>query len=924
MSNYSALKTAIQQAVYTNGNNEITGAGLQSVLLQIVNTVGDGYVFKGVATAGTAPGTPDANVFYIAPAGTYTNFGSSYTVTDGSLGLFMYNGTWSKSQVLIDNGKRNQIMTINGNYGNEHVSINKIYRFNLVTSSWYSADINKDFFFGAIGTASEFLVWRNNDTVANVVGNTLRDDDIILLAWSRDRKDFYGGTLYDEYIYYKTLNAFTTIPISWGEKNVAINSQGVKISTSTTTPYWITMPIFLKAGTKVSLNARGMDFSPLARWNENGTYTPIVTYNGPSTAQNFRRYVATIPSDGMYVITSTSINNDLGNVLNVSEAVNMPHLQTIAIALENKAVNNNGVVISTTPPAEGATAYCISKPFYLKSGDTLHLSFHGYQLGVLSKYDHETDTYAPVVTNINTPTNSDYLFEADYLVKERGVYVYSGKTDAVIKSTRKMFYVEDVNFYLTPVRLASKGYKRGALTNSDIALKAFSSDTYISFDATKDYFEIDTELGNGEVLEIFAFANDFTFLASAEDISDLPASTKYIKFNITNTSAYSYKKKVLSIRWFGRRPVSVKIDPKDYGTQPNTPTWLSYEVNNPAITAGSGTAYVGNDNQRCWTNGYVVMPPNYTRDGAPVPLIILAHGTNCYKFAQTTLDIYSEVVPFLSKNGFAVADCSSLSSLYYSVSGISDANIPTQLAKSCYIGLVDTICRTFNVDRNNIFMVGHSAGGMLTNIFAVEQPFPLRAVASMAGSTDLYLNMRVVAFPANHKYLFEQFGLDSSVLPNVDRMLKEPINATAKAAYLANAEAFVGYNPLTFNCVGINNAELWNRILSDTFPNGFESDAALEAIINNGYKMLPVPMKIWQAVDDANVPIAANRFLKKMVDKAGGVCVLREYPSGTGQHGCNDVSELAPRTDYVTKFGETVNITVSYAELVDWFNGYMK
>lgn len=101
MSNYATLKSAIQSAVYTNGNGEITGAGLQAVLLQIVNTVGDGYVFKGVANAGTSAGTPDANVFYIAPAGTYTNFGSSYTVPEGSIGVFSYNGAWSKASVTI-------------------------------------------------------------------------------------------------------------------------------------------------------------------------------------------------------------------------------------------------------------------------------------------------------------------------------------------------------------------------------------------------------------------------------------------------------------------------------------------------------------------------------------------------------------------------------------------------------------------------------------------------------------------------------------------------------------------------------------------------------------------------------------------------------------------------------------------------------
>lgn len=104
MSNYATLKAAIQAAVYTNGSGDITGAGLQTVLLQIVNTVGDGYVFKGVATGGTSAGTPDANVFYIAPAGTYTNFGSRFVVPTGSIGVFTYNGSWSKSLVRLGQG----------------------------------------------------------------------------------------------------------------------------------------------------------------------------------------------------------------------------------------------------------------------------------------------------------------------------------------------------------------------------------------------------------------------------------------------------------------------------------------------------------------------------------------------------------------------------------------------------------------------------------------------------------------------------------------------------------------------------------------------------------------------------------------------------------------------------------------------------
>ena len=166
MADFSALKTAIQANIRTNGNEEITGAILQDILLSMVTTMGDGainalaealaaevaarqnavsgeamtraeadsqlsgrinaeaqaraeadtqfsnsitaittrlnegYVYAGIATPSTNPGTPAGKVFYIAlQAGTYTNF-SSLTVTQG-ITILKYNGTaWSKEQLV--------------------------------------------------------------------------------------------------------------------------------------------------------------------------------------------------------------------------------------------------------------------------------------------------------------------------------------------------------------------------------------------------------------------------------------------------------------------------------------------------------------------------------------------------------------------------------------------------------------------------------------------------------------------------------------------------------------------------------------------------------------------------------------------------------------------------------------------------------
>ena len=77
MANYAYLKAAIQNVIKTNGNNEITGQLLQQSLLSMINSLGSGYQFIGVATPTTNPGSPDQKVFYIANGkGTYTNFGS--------------------------------------------------------------------------------------------------------------------------------------------------------------------------------------------------------------------------------------------------------------------------------------------------------------------------------------------------------------------------------------------------------------------------------------------------------------------------------------------------------------------------------------------------------------------------------------------------------------------------------------------------------------------------------------------------------------------------------------------------------------------------------------------------------------------------------------------------------------------------------
>lgn len=105
MANYATLLAAIRAAIKANDQQAITGDVLQAVLTNIVGTLGAGYQFAGVATPATNPGTPDGKVWYLAPAGSYPNFGATsaapFVVPAGSFGVFTWSDTWTRQTIEV-------------------------------------------------------------------------------------------------------------------------------------------------------------------------------------------------------------------------------------------------------------------------------------------------------------------------------------------------------------------------------------------------------------------------------------------------------------------------------------------------------------------------------------------------------------------------------------------------------------------------------------------------------------------------------------------------------------------------------------------------------------------------------------------------------------------------------------------------------
>lgn len=191
MANYNVLKSAIQNAVdWDNNDKQISGNDMLAILLSIVdNTVASGYLFAGVATPATNPGTPDQKVFYIGSQGTYPNFGPA-VIPDGNLAVFYYDSNWHYGLVAFP-------------LGDDAVSTSKV-QDGAITLAKLAQALRDELFssgYKYVGIATPatnpgtpdqnvFYLASTAGTYANFGGLVLADGEIAILkyngAWSKD------------------------------------------------------------------------------------------------------------------------------------------------------------------------------------------------------------------------------------------------------------------------------------------------------------------------------------------------------------------------------------------------------------------------------------------------------------------------------------------------------------------------------------------------------------------------------------------------------------------------------------------------------------------------------------------------------------------------------------------------------------------
>lgn len=97
---------------YNNNISGLNAENAQDAIDELVTSLKDKFLYKGIAQPTTNPGVPDSNVFYIAGEGSYPNF-NNQVVEVGQIAVLKWDGSWHKEVLEIGAGGGNMILDWN-------------------------------------------------------------------------------------------------------------------------------------------------------------------------------------------------------------------------------------------------------------------------------------------------------------------------------------------------------------------------------------------------------------------------------------------------------------------------------------------------------------------------------------------------------------------------------------------------------------------------------------------------------------------------------------------------------------------------------------------------------------------------------------------------------------------------------------------
>lgn len=436
-------------------------------------------------------------------------------------------------------------------------------------------------------------------------------------------------------------------------------------------------------------------------------------------------------------------------------------------------------------------------------------------------------------------------------------------------------------------------------------------------------------LAQDDVVTVHCYEENGNFLGSTNDylhIDEVYSGTHWMYITLTSETAYA-NNKCIDITVEGERGHRSKRYLSNSTTTIRSFN-TSFDVQLPVWDEDVDTVDSNLLQERHFDNATIMLPPNYdpVDEQNAVPLVIYCHGTGGYNPLKTSTNftLYNDYLRYISNEGYIVADCSGFSDKYIFSESASDQSAVgannsrfTPVALACYVGLYNYIAKSFNIKKDGCYVFGKSNGGLATTYLGLMRPFPIKAIGSFAGTLSTINSLRYTK-GTTIQYYADRLHIDHTFNVSSSRYLYQVETADDIAAINDAYNAYLRhFDPMTMMS---GNGEAISEALWQYAYNTLTQDwANVWTLVNEEKKTLSVPMKIWQALDDTDVPIVYSEMFKKMVDNANGICYLRKFPAGCGAHHALDTASGAPRITITPKYGTEVTVPLAYAELVEWF-----
>ncbi len=311
--------------------------------------------------------------------------------------------------------------------------------------------------------------------------------------------------------------------------------------------------------------------------------------------------------------------------------------------------------------------------------------------------------------------------------------------------------------------------------------------------------------------------------------------------------------------------------------------------------------------------GVLHLPSSYKQFGKPTRLIIYCHGAGG-GYTSTSTGVGGEIVDYMLKEGYAIMDMDG------DMSSLSEVHSYAPWARQSYEQGYQWVIDNFNIYTDGVLLTGRSMGGgmcfeVLQSHIPVIAACPIVPVCNTLWWWN-YMNA------ARRSSAAKRLGLTGDDAPTWSGTSPMP---SAEWEYLKNNfDKVVKYSPF-WRCIDNLPSK---DVLFDDKMNVSKStlNAEYEADIYNNLTMsVKAPVKIFDCYEDTTVPPTRNAFyVYNMLKNGGHEVELRMFNTTASKPHSFESTDANRLVSVVTRYGETVQASIVYVEMVKFWRRYEK